>query len=248
MPLFKTASGRPAAYGYTIGVLCAEWNIPFVPGDLNNASTFDFPVRYFTVDGARGAGVLTGSADAYAASFVRAARTLEAEGVRAITGNCGYMAAYQEAVAACVRVPVFMSSLLQAPLLTAMLGRHQRLAVLVASADGITDAVLLGAGIRPADRHRLAFHGLDRLPHFREVVIAECGTLDTGRLRGEVVAAAVDAVRADPAIGAILLECSDLPPYARDVHEATGLPVFDWASFLRYVHEATAPRRYSGTY
>lgn len=248
MPLFKTASGRPAAYGYTIGVLCAEWNIPFVPGDLNNASTFDFPVRYLTVEGARGAGVLTGSADGYAASFVRAAKTLEAEGVRAITGNCGYMAAYQEAVAGCVSVPVFMSSLLQAPLLTAMLGRQRRLAVLVASAAGITGSVLAGAGIQPEERDRLVFHGLDRQPHFNEVVIAECGTLDTGRLGAEVVATAVEAVRSDPTIGAFLLECSDLPPYARDVHEATGLPVFDWASFIRYVHEATDPRRYSGTY
>jgi aspartate/glutamate racemase len=246
MPLFRTAPGQPAAYGYTIGVLCAEWNIPFVPGDLNNATTFDFPVRYLTVDGARGASVLTGDAADYAAIFVRAAKALEAEGVRAITGNCGYMAAYQEAVAASVSVPVFMSSLLQAPMLTAMLGRQQHLAVLVASQAGITDAVLRGAGVR--DRERLVVLGLDGKAHFNEVVIQECGVLDTGRLRAEVVGTAVEAVRADPTIGAILLECSDLPPYAKDVHEATNLPVFDWASFIRYVHEATGPRRYSGTY
>ena len=246
MPLFQTAPGRPAAYGYTIGVLCAEWNIPFVPGDVNNATTFDFPVRYLTVEGARGASVLTGNAADYAATFARAARTLAAEGVRAITGNCGYMAAYQAAVAASVSVPVFMSSLLQAPMLTAMLGPQQRLAVLAASRDGITDAVLRGAGVR--DRDRLVFYGLDAKPHFREVVIDECGALDTGRLRTEVVETAAEAVRADPATGAILLECSDLPPYAKDVHEATGLPVFDWASFIRYVHEATQPRRYCGTF
>ncbi|MDR0343564.1 MAG: aspartate/glutamate racemase family protein [Nocardiopsaceae bacterium] len=246
MPRYQTAPGRPAAYGYTIGVLCAEWNIPFVPGDLNNATTFEFPVRYLTVAGARGASVLTGDAPDYAAPFIQAAKTLEAEGVRAITGNCGYMAAYQEAVAASVSVPVFMSSLLQAPLLTAMLGPQQRLAVLVASRDGITAAVLQGAGVRVPDQ--LVIHGLDAKTHFREVVIAERGVLDTERLRAEVVETAVAAVRADRSVGAILLECSDLPPYARDVHDATGLPVFDWASFIRYVHEATEPRRYSGTY
>lgn len=248
MSLFTTAPGRPAAYGYTIGVLCAEWNIPFVPGDLNNASTFGFPVRYLTVDGARGASVLTGNAADYAAIFVRAAKTLEAEGVRAITGNCGYMAAYQQEVAASVGVPVFMSSLLQAPLVAAMLGPRRRVAVLVASRAGITDAVLEGAGVGPRERSQLVFHGLDRKAHFNEVVIQECGSLDTGRLRAEVVETAVEAVREDPTIGAILLECSDLPPYAKDVHEATGLPVFDWASFIRYVHEATEPRRYTGTY
>lgn len=246
MALFTTAPGRPVAYGYTIGVLCAEWNIPFIPGDLNNASTFGFPVRYLTVEGSRGADVLTGDAPGQAGDYIRAAKVLEAEGVRAITGNCGYMAAYQRAVAEAVSVPVFMSSLLQAPMLTTMLGPRRRLAVLVANREGITDAVLRGAGVAEPDR--LVFHGLDRKAHFSEVVIAERGVLDEDRMRAEVVETATEAVRDDPAIGAILLECSDLPPYAKAVHEATGLPVFDWAGFIRYVHEATRPREYAGIY
>ena len=43
------ARAGQVAYGYAIGMLCAEWNIPFVPGDLNNANTFPFPIRYETV-------------------------------------------------------------------------------------------------------------------------------------------------------------------------------------------------------
>lgn len=245
MPPFRTAPGRPVAYGYTIGVLCAEWNIPFVPGDVNNASTFDFPVRYLPVEGARGAAVLTGNAADYADIFVRAARTLESEGVRAITGNCGYLAAYQKIVAEAVNVPVFLSSLLQAPMILAMLGKR-RLAVLVANQAGISQAVLDGAGVREPDR--LVFHGLDGRPHFNDVVIQECGILDEDLMRAEVVEAALEVTQKDPGIGAILLECSDLPPYAKDVRDATGLPVFDWASFIRYVHHATDPRRYSGIY
>ncbi len=108
MPIYRTTAARPVAYGYTIGMLCAEWNVPFVPGDLNNATTFDFPVRYLVVNGAAGSDVLTGDAAAYGELFVAAAKQLEAEGVRAITGNCGYMAAYQDVVSAAVDVPVFM--------------------------------------------------------------------------------------------------------------------------------------------
>jgi hypothetical protein len=171
---------------------------------------------------------------------------LEAEGVHAITGNCGYMAAYQDVVAAAVSIPVFMSSLLQAPLLLRMLSPQQRLGVLVANGGGITDGVLRGAGI--SDPARLRIQGLDHKPHFNEVILQEVGTLDEGRLRSEVVEAAMEAVEADPSIGAILLECSDLPPYARSVQEATGLPVFDWAGFIRYVHDAISPRGYRGTY
>ena len=64
----------------------------------------------------------------------------------------------------------------------------------------------------------------------------------------EVVEAAVEVVEADPSVGAFLLECSDLPPYARSVREATGRPVFDWAGFIRYVHDAVEPRTYHGSY
>jgi hypothetical protein len=244
--LFRTAPGKPVAYGYTIGMLCAEWDIPFVPGDLNNASTFDFPIRYLTVPGASGAQVLTGAAAGYADLFVQAAKQLEAEGVRAITGNCGYMAAYQPIVADAVNIPVFMSSLIQAPLLLTMLGSGRRLGVLVVNTAGITEPVLSGAGISEPDR--LVFQGLDHRTHFNETIVQQVGLLDENRLRAEVVATALELTRSDPSIGAILLECSDLPPYARDIHRATGLPVFDWAGFVRYVHDATHPRGYTGWY
>ena len=246
MAVYRTAPARPVAYGYTIGMLCAEWNIPFVPGDLNNASTFEFPVRYLTVEGAAGSQVLTGDADAYGELFVAAAKQLAAEGVHAITGNCGYMAAYQDVVSAAVDVPVFMSSLVQAPMLLRMLGPGQRVLVVVANAAGITERVLRGAGV--ADPSRLVIQGLDHRPHFNDVILKETGELDEELLRREVVETAVEAAESDAAIGAVLLECSDLPPYARSIHEATGLPVFDWAGFIRYVHDATNPRTYRGTY
>ena len=246
MTVYRTAPARPLAYGYAIGMLCAEWNIPFVPGDLNNATTFDFPIRYLSVEGAVGADVLTGNADKYGELFAAAAKQLEAEGVRAITGNCGYMAAYQEVVAAAVTIPVFMSSLVQAPLLLRMLGPQQHLGVLVANGSGITENVLRGAGV--TDRSRLRIQGLDHQPHFNAAFLQEVGSFDDDHIRAEVVETAVEAVRADPQIGAILLECSDLPPYARSVHEATGLPVFDWAGFIRYVQDAVLPRSYQGSY
>lgn len=246
MTTFTTAPGRPVAYGYTIGMLCAEWNIPFVPGDLNNATTFDFPVRYLTVDGAVGADVLSGNALHYAEHFVVAAKRLEAEGVRAITGNCGYMGAYQQVVADAVSIPVFLSSLLQAPLLLSMLASTADLGVLVANADGISEALLSGAGI--SDVSRLQFKGLNDKPHFHDVILRETGTLDVERLTTEVVEGALALVEENPRVRAILLECSDLPPYAAAVHGATGLPVFDWAGFIRFVHDAVAPRTYTGRY
>jgi aspartate/glutamate racemase len=225
-------------------MLCAEWHIPFIPGDLNNANTFGFPVRYLSVSGVSGADVLSGSDPSYEKLFVDAAQRLEAEGVRAITGNCGFMGTYQDAVADAVSIPVFMSSLMQAPLLTRMLGTRKRLGVMVANFAGVTDHLLATSGIN--DPNRVVLKGLEDRAHFNEVIIQEVGTLDESLMSGEVVETALQMVRDDPSIGAFLLECSDLPPYSAAVSLATGLPVYDWAGFIRYVHDAAVPRTYRG--
>jgi aspartate/glutamate racemase len=243
MTIYKARRGQ-VAYGYSIGILCAEWHIPFIPGDLNNANTFGFPVRYLSVSGVSGADVLSGSDPSYEKLFVDAAQRLEAEGVRAITGNCGFMGTYQDAVADAVSIPVFMSSLMQAPLLTRMLGTRKRLGVMVANFAGVTDRLLAKSGINDTDR--IVLKGLEDRAHFNEVIIQEVGTLDESLMSGEVVETALQMVRDDPSIGAFLLECSDLPPYSAAVASATGLPVYDWAGFIRYVHDAAVPRTYSG--
>jgi len=245
LAVFYARPGQ-VADGYQIGILCAEWNIPFIPGDLNNASTFDFPIRYLAVPGAVGADVLSGNDSSFAEMFVTAARQLEREGVRAITGNCGFMAKYQQAVADKVDVPVLMSSLLQAPMIARMLGAHRKLGVLVANKSSVTDQLLASAGI--ADPDQIVIEGLDHRAHWNQVILQESGVLDEDRMCAEVVDTARDLLVRNPVIGAFLLECSDLPPYSAAVHAATGLPVFDWSNFIRYIHDAVAPRSYDGLF
>ena len=45
-------------------------------------------------------------------------------------------------------------------------------------------------------------------------------------------------------IGTILLECSDLPPYAQAVQAVTGRPVFDFNSMIHHVERACVARCY----
>lgn len=251
------AAGRPrpglyvarpgqVAYGYPIGMLCAQWNIPFVPGDLNHASTFEFPMRYLEVPGVSGAAVLRGDGGAFTDLLVAAARRLESEGVRAITSNCGFMAVCQEEVAAAVRVPVFLSSLMQIPMIATMLGAGSKLGVLAANSAAVTPAVLRGAGVLHTDK--LVVHGLESYEHFREVILDETGVLDLSRLTDEIVQAACDLLEREPRTAAFLLECSDLPVYSSVIQAATGLPVFDWAAFIDYVHRAVVAQSFTGIY
>lgn len=241
--IYRARAGQ-VAYGYAIGMLCAEWHIPFVPGDLNNAWTFDFPVRYQSVTGVVGSGVLAGSGEGFAQSMGEAARRLEDEGVRAITGNCGFMAAYQSYVAEQVSIPVFLSSLLQIPMLTSMLGPSRTLGVITANGAGMTPELLSAIGID--DHSRFVIQGLENSEHFNSAILQETGELDDERIREEVVQACLDLLAREPSVAAFLLECSDLPPYSKDIHAATGLPVFDWANYIRYVYGAVVPRNYSG--
>ena len=72
------------------------------------------------------------------------------------------------------------------------------------------------------------------------------GHFHNGKAREEVVNAALELFEGDSEIGAILLECSDMPPYAAAIQQATQLPVFDFITLIRWLHNATTQRPYSG--
>jgi hypothetical protein len=80
--------------------------------------------------------------------------------------------------------------------------------------------------------------GLEDQPHFVEGVLTSRGNYQVEGIRREVVAASKRLVAADPAVGAVLLECTNLPPFARDIQEAVGLPVYDITTLARLAHAA----------
>src|SRR5437870_10176871 len=113
-------------YGFTVGILILDTRFPRIPGDVGNAATFPFPVRYHRVSGADPDLVVRRGAEGLLPAFVQGARALEGEGVGAITTSCGFLAKYQQELAAAVRVPVFTSSLLMVPLVHRLLPAGRR--------------------------------------------------------------------------------------------------------------------------
>ncbi|MPN38419.1 hypothetical protein SDC9_185943 [bioreactor metagenome] len=71
------------------------------------------------------------------------------------------------------------------------------------------------------------------------------GSFDNGKVEREVVGKALSCFE-EAEVGAILLECSDMPPYAWAVQAACGVPVFDFTTLIRYLHSAVAQRPYCG--
>jgi hypothetical protein len=242
---FSAQRGQ-VGYGFSIGVVMLDCNIPFVPGDVGNASTYDFPVQYLLVPGATGEAVIQRQDPALTPVFIETAEQLVGQGVRAITGDCAYMGAYQRSVADAIDVPVFLSSLMQVPLALSMLRSDQKLAVLVANGESVGDRLLEPVGIVGEARERCVFRGLEDKEHFRSVFLEEIGEIDVGRVEEEMVRTAHEVLEDDPSVGAFLLECSDMPPYSAAVQRATGLPVFDWIGFINYVHHAVVAKPYQG--
>src|SRR6267143_677579 len=82
-------------YGFAVGILMLDTRFPRIPGDMGNAQTFGFPVRYQRVTGADPDLVVRRGAEGLLPAFVEGAQALEREGVGAITTNCGFLIKYQ---------------------------------------------------------------------------------------------------------------------------------------------------------
>lgn len=239
------AEERRVVYGVTIGILMMETTIPFLPGDVGNATSYDFPVLYQTVEGLTTMRMFDKDQTAFQ-EFHAAAKALRKQGVRAITGDCGYMLAFQEELAEKMDIPVFLSTLLQIPFILKTAGRSGKVGVLCANGASLTPDFLKIAGVQDPDLPRVLVHGLECDRHFREVIHDETGCLDSEKMTCAVVDGAMKLVRDHDGIKAILLECSDLPPYAAAVQKATGLPVFDFNTMIRYVHSVVLRKEFSG--
>lgn len=230
--------GRPT-YGEAIGILVFDGRFPRIPGDMGNATTFPFPVRFEVVPGARGRRIIERDPTLLPV-VIEAAQSLERAGVKAITTTCGYYIGWQRELADSVSIPLFSSSLMQLPVMLEMLRSDQKVGVITASAEDLAPAFFELAG---ADSARVICMGLDGHPlsHLRdrdEFVPADLEAIVT-RIAREMVAA-------NPEVGAILLECAVHPPYAWRVQEETGLLVFDFTTFVSWVHAAAVRKAFSG--
>lgn len=242
--VYSVTNPRQCWYGETIGILILDAAYPCVPGNVGNASTFPFPVRYKVVRNASIERLLKRRDKTLIEPFVDAALELQSEGVKAITGACGFMALFQQEVAEAADIPVFLSSLLQIPFIHRMLGGKKPIGVISADKGSLTPDHFGAVGVSPDIP--LVIRGMEDQEEFRSSVLEEKGTLDSEKIEREIVGVVEQMTLDHPDIGAILLECSDLPPYAHAVQRTVGLPVFDFITMIRHVHATLVREPYSG--
>ena len=234
----RLAHGGKAVYGARLGILMLEARFPRIPGDMGNATTWPFPVLYHVVRGASPQRVVRERAAGLLAPFVDAARELVRLGADGITSNCGFLSLFQAEIADAVGVPVAISSLMQVPLVDRLLPAGKRAGILTVDARALTREHLEKAGCA-ADT---PVAGTDGGREFTRVLIGDEPTLDVAAAEHDVVEAGAALAQRHPELGAIVLECTNMAPYARALRERVGVPVFDIYSFACWFHAGLAPR------
>ena len=234
------ARGGKAVYGASVGILLLESRFPRIPGDGGNAGTWPFPMLYRVVGGATPDKVVRDRDGGIVEDFAAAARELVAIGADGITTNCGFLVLYQDRLAQACGVPVAASSLLQVPWVERLLPPGRRVGVVTVEAGSLTPKHLECAGARPDT----PVEGTEGGAEFTRVLLGDELELDVGRAREEVIAAARRLVERNRDIGAIVLECTNMPPYAAEVSRAVGLPVYDFYSFVCWFQAGLRPRSF----
>lgn len=236
-------------YGATVGILQLPANIPMLPGDMGNPTTFDFPVLYELIEEIDPFWVLADKPHPVVMKKVIAAcKRLTMQGVTTIIGNCGFFANYQPEVADSLDVGVqfFNGSLMQIPMLLTSVGSNKKVGVLTANKKLLMPSpAFKNVGLTDEDMKRVVVYGNEDGVEMNKVT-GETGSFNPKKLEKELVDLAVEMVTKNPDIGAIVLECTEFPPYAHAIQDATRLNVWDFVTMTNLMHAGAARKPYTG--
>ncbi len=241
-----------ACYGMGIGIMILDDIYPGFPGDVRNASAFPYPIQYEIVKGVDIKALLWAEDKSPCLQpILDAAKNLENMGCRAIAAECGYFAYFQKDVAGYVDVPVFMSSLLQVPFIQQVIGPKKKVGIVCFQKRFLSEDHLRSVGIVPGSNYLIAgasdeydceeFNNLWNWEMRKPVPEAYYNKSEL-----EIIMACKNFVGKNPDIGAIMLECTGMQPFARTIQREIDIPVFDWGTLLDYAYSVVAHRDYYG--
>jgi hypothetical protein len=239
-------------YGMGLGIIILDDVYPGFPGDVRNASAYPFPIQYEIAEGVDiWALVHEEDKSPCQEPIKRAAKKLERMGCRAIAAECGYFAYFQREIAGYVQVPVFMSSLLQVPFAQQLVGPGRVVGIMAARREQMTQAHLEAVGIQPGSNYVLGGAEDDgRCPEFEHLWYEPKRTDPPAayydKAEREFLAVATEFFHSHPKMGAMLLECTGMQPFARALQREIDIPIFTWGTLLDYAYSVVVHRDYYG--
>jgi hypothetical protein len=197
-------------------------------------------VRYALVRDASPERVVRGDARGLVDAFAAAGRELGSQGAAGIITTCGFLALHQRRLAQALPVPFASSSLMQLPVLARTLSAGKRAGVITIDAASLTGRHLAAVGADPAT----PVVGVDPNGELARSILGDLPTLDVAAAERDVLAAGEVLLARHPDVGAVVLECANMPPYAAALRQRLRLPVHDMVSFGRWFYAGLSPAAY----
>lgn len=219
---------RARASNAKLGVVRLDYHYPPAPGDVDHEGSYAYPVVYEMVEGLTfgmcQAGKMT---DEVKARFVAVIEKLVKAGVSVITGDCGFMMWFQALARESTTLPVVMSSLASLPTITSAYHTDEQIAIFTANGETLEPmkGLIKDECNVSMENKRYIIVGCQDIDGFEAVAKGE--KVDVAKVTPGMVKKAKEVLKENPKIQAILLECTELPPYADALRHATGLPVYD---------------------
>ncbi len=232
--------GGKTVFGGSVGILMLETRFPRIFGDIANANTWPFPVQYRIVRGASPHMVVRERAEGLLEGFIEAARDLVVHGADCLTTNCGFLSLIQDAVKDEVAVPVATSSLMQVPVANSLLPSGRRAGIITISKEHLTEDHLEAAGV-PLDTPVV---GTESGREFSRKILNDLPEIDFELCRQDLRDAAFELTSHHDDIGAIVLECTNMTPYAAEIRKITGLPVYSAYTLVCWLRSGFVPRSF----
>jgi len=232
-----------------VGILQLPANIPMLPGDMGNPTTFNFPVLYELIEEIDPFWVLADKPHPVVMEKVIAAcKRLTMQGVTTIIGNCGFFANYQPEVAVSLDpgVQFFNGSLMQVPMLLNSVGSNKKVGVLTANKELLMPSpAFKNVGVSDEDMKRVVVYGNENGTEMKRIT-EETGKFSPKALEQELVALATKMITEHPDVGALVLECTEFPPYAHAIQNAIRRNVWDFVTMTNFMHAGAMRKPYTG--
>lgn len=205
-----------------LGIMMLDTRFERPPGDVGNQASWPFPAVYQKVDGATARMIVDGREELLLDAFVEAGFALQKQGATALITSCGFLVLRQQVLASRLPIPVATSSLLQIPTVMQMLPKNKTVGVVTYDAQSLTEEHFREAGVSVLP----AVVGLPKGGAFHQLIEKEL-PYEAAKLEKELFAAVEVLLQRYPQTGAIVLECTNLPPFSERIRQRFGLPVFD---------------------
>jgi len=111
-----------------------------------------------------------------------------------------------------------------------IIGENQKVGIITAHKPSLTQKHLAAIGIAQYEPEII---GMEACDEFSSVFLGGKQSLDAEECGLEMRRTTLKFIQSHPDIGAIVLECTNMPPYSHIVHQASGgLPIFDIVTMM----------------